>query len=70
MKPQPDVSVVPRALHRFGQPTCPHCREMVLAPMMSEYVEENLIRHLWSCDTCGHEFRTSVRPFGRASQKR
>jgi hypothetical protein len=46
---------------RFGGSFCPKCKEMLLAPMISEYVSEALVRHLWSCDTCGHEFQASVR---------
>jgi uncharacterized protein with PIN domain len=46
---------------RFGGSFCPKCKEMLLAPTISEYVSEALVRHLWSCDTCGHEFQASVR---------
>jgi RNase P subunit RPR2 len=46
---------------RFGGSFCPKCKEMLLAPTMSEYISEALVRHLWSCDGCGHEFQASVR---------
>jgi RNase P subunit RPR2 len=46
---------------RFGRSFCPKCKDMLLAPMMSEYINEALVRHLWSCDECGHEFQASVR---------
>jgi RNase P subunit RPR2 len=46
---------------RFGGSFCPKCKEMLLAPMISEYVSEALVRHLWTCDVCGHEFQASVR---------
>jgi RNase P subunit RPR2 len=46
---------------RFGGSFCPKCKDMLLAPTMSEYVSEALVRHLWSCDECGHEFQASVR---------
>jgi hypothetical protein len=46
---------------RFGGSFCPKCKEMLLAPTMSEYISEALVRHLWSCDGCDHEFQASVR---------
>jgi hypothetical protein len=46
---------------RFGRSFCPRCKEMLLAPTMSEYVKETLVRHLWSCDVCGYEFQSAVR---------
>jgi hypothetical protein len=42
---------------------------MLLAPAASEFVTESLIRHFWSCDTCSHEFRTSVK-FPSLSKRR
>jgi ribosomal protein L37AE/L43A len=33
----------------------------LLAPEWSEYLDDRHIRHLWSCDTCGYEFETTVR---------
>jgi RNase P subunit RPR2 len=46
---------------RLCRSFCPQCNDMLLAPARSEYVNASLIRHFWSCDACGHEFRTSVR---------
>lgn len=46
---------------RCGGSFCPKCNEMLLAPTISEYVSEALVRHLWSCDECGHEFQAAVR---------
>jgi hypothetical protein len=43
----------------------------VLAPAASEHVNEREVRHLWTCEACGHEFRTSVRlKSGRIREQR
>jgi hypothetical protein len=36
------------------------CSDEVVAPDRSEYVSKYHVRHLWSCDNCGHEFEMSV----------
>jgi hypothetical protein len=41
---------------------CGWCRDTLIAPNWSEYVDANHIRHSWSCETCGSEFQTSARP--------
>lgn len=46
---------------RFALPTCPRCNDVLCAAAASEFVSARQIRHQWSCDTCGHEFSTSVR---------
>jgi hypothetical protein len=33
----------------------------MVAPARSQHVQNDLVRHWWSCETCGHEFRTTVR---------
>jgi ribosomal protein L37AE/L43A len=45
----------------FGMRACPHCSEMAVAPEASEFMGEGKVRHIWSCDACGHEFETAVR---------
>jgi transcription elongation factor Elf1 len=60
MKPQSDVRTPSRNQQRFAQPHCPKCNDMLLAPASSEYVNEDLVRHVWLCDACGHQFQTSV----------
>jgi RNase P subunit RPR2 len=40
---------------------CPQCEDLLVAPALSQHVNEDLIRHWWSCEECGHEFRTTVR---------
>jgi RNase P subunit RPR2 len=57
-------------LRRFCQASCPKCKETLFAPTTSEYIDENHVRHVWSCDSCGHEFRTSAKLFAGASQAR
>jgi hypothetical protein len=32
----------------------------MVAPALSQHVNHDLVRHLWSCESCGHEFRTTV----------
>jgi hypothetical protein len=61
MKLQSATRITPLSVQRFGRSFCPRCNDMLLAPVMSEHVSESLIRHFWSCDACGHEFRTSVK---------
>ena len=40
---------------------CAQCGDTLLAPEWSEYLDDRHIRHLWSCDSCGYEFETTVR---------
>jgi hypothetical protein len=47
----------------FAMPGCPRCGDTILAPEISAHVSTREVRHIWSCDTCGHEFTTSVDPF-------
>ena len=51
------------ASRRFALPSCPNCRDLLFAPTASEFVSRNRVRHTWSCESCGHEFSTSVRLF-------
>jgi RNase P subunit RPR2 len=61
MKVQSATRMTPLSVQRFGRSFCPECKDMLLAPASSEYVNAFLIRHFWSCEACGHEFRTSIR---------
>jgi RNase P subunit RPR2 len=65
-----DVTMRSPVLRPFCQASCPKCKETLFAPTTSEYIDENHVRHVWSCDGCGHEFRTSVRVLARNSQAR
>jgi transcription elongation factor Elf1 len=60
MKLQSATRTTPPGAQRLCRSFCPQCNDMLLAPARSEYVNASLIRHFWSCDACGHEFRTSV----------
>jgi ribosomal protein L37AE/L43A len=44
----------------FTRPLCPQCGDEQFVPERAEFVAEGCIRHIWSCDDCGHEFRTAV----------
>jgi hypothetical protein len=39
---------------------CTECKELVIAPDRSRYVDTSEVRHLWTCEDCGHEIETSV----------
>jgi C4-type Zn-finger protein len=39
-------------------PTCPVCADTMIAAEASAYLADNVIGHLWSCDTCGYGFVT------------
>ena len=44
----------------FGMLPCPQCAEILVAPDVSEYLGDGRVRHSWSCDACGHEFKASI----------
>jgi transcription elongation factor Elf1 len=48
----------------FARPHCPRCGHEQLVPERSAFVGNNSVRHAWLCETCGHEFFTTV-AFGR-----
>jgi len=39
---------------------CPHCGDLMVAPLMSEFVEGGEIRHHWECEACGLPSCTSI----------
>ena len=48
-------------IRSFAAPVrCPHCGDLMIAPLMSEFVEGDEIRHHWECDACGEASRTSI----------
>jgi ribosomal protein L37AE/L43A len=49
------------ASRRIALPSCPKCNDLLFAPAASEFVSKTRVRHIWSCDSCGYEFSTSVR---------
>jgi transcription elongation factor Elf1 len=40
---------------------CPECRDLMVSATKSQHVREDVVRHWWSCESCGHEFRTTVK---------
>jgi len=40
--------------------TCGLCGDQLVGPEWSEYVSEQCVRHFWSCDSCGYQFKTTV----------
>jgi RNase P subunit RPR2 len=45
----------------YARSFCPRCDDVMVAPARSQHVKEDVIRHHWRCESCGHQFRTSVR---------
>ena len=55
-----DTLRVPEFSRFLRKPSCPHCRDALLAPDHTEFVSDGEIRHYWSCETCGLVSQTSV----------
>jgi hypothetical protein len=48
-------------LRAFAAPArCLHCGDLMVAPLMSEFVEGGEIRHHWECEACGEPSYTSI----------
>lgn len=43
-----------------GNVGCPKCREQMVAPELTEFVDSREIRHHWLCDACGAQFCTAL----------
>jgi hypothetical protein len=39
---------------------CPTCGDWMVAPLLSEFVEGDEIRHHWVCEGCGDTCRSTV----------
>jgi ribosomal protein L37AE/L43A len=39
---------------------CAQCGAAPIAPIWAEHLDERHVRNLWSCDSCGYQFETSV----------
>ncbi len=51
----------PCVTRAFSTPVrCPNCGDRMVAPFMSEFVEDGEIRHHWECDACGESSITSI----------
>jgi transcription elongation factor Elf1 len=46
---------------RIVRPRCPQCNDQQFASSVSVHVNENDVRHWWDCESCGHQFMTTVR---------
>jgi transcription elongation factor Elf1 len=55
------MQVAPENRRRPAYPTCPQCNDVLFAAAASEHVSERHVRHVWSCESCGHVFATLVR---------
>jgi DNA-directed RNA polymerase subunit M/transcription elongation factor TFIIS len=54
----PAFSIAP---YKVSQLFCPQCRDLIIAATKSQHVSTNEVRHWWACESCGYEFRTTVR---------
>jgi hypothetical protein len=52
------TALPPSAPRGSDLPTCPVCADSMIAAEASAYLPDNVIGHLWSCDTCGYGFVT------------
>ena len=39
---------------------CPRCNDLLIAPLVSEFVKGGEIRHHWACETCGEPSSSTV----------
>jgi RNase P subunit RPR2 len=39
---------------------CSECNDLLVAPTWSAYVSNHEVRHVWSCENCGHEIEMAV----------
>jgi len=39
---------------------CSECNDLLIAPKSSAYVSNLEVRHVWSCENCGHEIEMAV----------
>jgi RNase P subunit RPR2 len=39
---------------------CSECNDLLVAPKWSAYVSNHEVRHVWSCENCGHEIEMAV----------
>jgi len=49
-----------RTLSTFGKLPCAQCGASLIAPVWSEFLDEQRVRHLWNCDDCTYVFETLV----------
>ena len=39
---------------------CAQCCAVIVAPEWSEYRSDHRVRNVWFCETCGHQFETTI----------
>jgi RNase P subunit RPR2 len=44
----------------FMRSFCPECHDLMISAAMSQHVNADVIHHWWTCESCGHQFRTTV----------
>ena len=40
--------------------SCAQCGRKLLTPESIEHLSDRIVRYLWSCEACGHQFEASV----------
>ena len=40
--------------------SCAQCGQKLQVPNLMEVLSDRIVRYLWSCEACGHQFETSV----------
>lgn len=43
-----------------GLAHCPHCGDLLVAPLASEFVAGSEIRHHWECEACGERTSSAI----------
>jgi DNA-directed RNA polymerase subunit M/transcription elongation factor TFIIS len=61
MKYHGTASACSIAPYKISRLFCPQCKDLIIAATQSQHVSTNEIRHWWTCENCGHEYRTTVR---------
>lgn len=61
MKYHGTASAFSIAPYKVSRLFCPHCQDLIIAATKSQHVSANEVCHWWACETCGYEFRTTVR---------
>jgi RNase P subunit RPR2 len=60
MKFQGTAPAFAMAPYRVSRLLCPQCHDLIIAATKSQHVNTNEVRHWWACESCGHEFGTTV----------
>jgi predicted RNA-binding Zn-ribbon protein involved in translation (DUF1610 family) len=62
MKYHGSASACPVAPYKISSRVfCPRCHDQIIAATHSQHVSTTEIHHWWACESCGFEFRTTVR---------